>query len=378
MQANKEYINLLQDIKGQISKSRLMAARLVNKEQLLLYYRIGQLLNEKITIHRWGDKVLAQIASDLKGQIPTLRGFSERNLKNMRQFYTSYRNEAIGQLLTAQLQVIDNLHDIIRPSVTAQLRPTNNLIGQSVTGQFDEPGLRSFFSITFTHHLLLLNKCKSYEERLFYIHSAANEFWSIDTMEHHIKEDLFKQVGKLSHNFDTTIQTDRGTVASNFFKDQYLLDFLQLQEGDNERKMEESIVSHITEFILKMGKGFAFIGNQFRLEVEGQEFFIDLLFFNRILNRLVVFELKRDAFKPEYTGQLHFYLNVLDDKVKLPHEHPSIGIILCKQKANAIVQYSIRKMNTPMGVATYKNSTEPPQEIKEVLPDAEELKKLIE
>jgi len=207
---------------------------------------------------------------------------------------------------------------------------------------------------------------------------ASNELWSGDILENHIKEDLFSQIGKLHHNFDTTILDDRTAATSEFFKDQYLLDFLQLQEGDNERKIEQNIVSNITEFILKMGKGFTFIGNQFRLDVDGHEFFIDLLFFNRILQRLVVFELKRDAFKPEYTGQLHFYLNVLDDKVKLPHEHPSIGIILCKEKANAVVQYSIRNMNTPMGVAIYKNSMEPPQEIKEVLPDAEELKRMIQ
>lgn len=231
--------------------------------------------------------------------------------------------------------------------------------------------------ITFTHHVLLLNRCQFYEERMFYIRRAATEFWTVETLEHYIKENLFGQDGKLNHNFDTTIHPDVGSNAGDFFKDQYLLDFLQLQDGDNENKIESSIVSNITEFILKMGKGFTFIGNQFRLEVEGHEFSIDLLFYNRILRRLVVFEIKKDRFKPEYTGQLHFYLNVLDDKVKLPDEFPSIGIILCKEKQDSIVQYSIRNMNTPMGVATFMNSSEPPAEIQQVLPDSDQLRKLI-
>lgn len=206
---------------------------------------------------------------------------------------------------------------------------------------------------------------------------AATEFWTVDTLEHYIKENLFGQNGKLNHNFDTTIYPNVEANAGDFFKDRYLLDFLQLDDSHKESEMENSIVSNITEFILKMGKGFAFIGNQFRLEVEGHEFSVDLLFYNRILRRLVAFEIKKDRFKPEYTGQLHFYLNVLDEKIKLKDELPSIGIILCKEKHDSIVQYSIRNMNTPMGVATFMNSSEPPVEIQQVLPDSDQLRRLI-
>jgi|ADGO01.1.fsa_nt_gi Uncharacterized conserved protein len=376
MQANNEYIQLVQDIKSRIAHSRYITARIANQEQLKLYLIVGAMIAAKFNEHKWGANIIERVASDLHREMAGLRGFSARNLRKMRQFYQVYSVDPIWPSLTAKLQRVDNVSDIFRQSSTVQLETGNDSFGQALTGQ-DEPTLRSFFGITFTHHLLLLNKCKAYEERLFYMHRAANEFWSVDLMEHHMKENLFKQIGKLHHNFDTTVQVNQQNIANEFFKDQYLLDFLQLQDGDHERKIEDAIVSNITEFILKMGKGFSFIGNQFRLDVDGHEFFIDLLFFNRILQRLVVFELKRDAFKPEYTGQLHFYLNVLDDKVKLAHELPTIGIILCKEKANAIVQYSIRNMNTPMGVATYKNSIEPPKEIKEVLPDADALKKLI-
>lgn len=378
MEANQHYTQLLQDLKFRISQSRYIAARLVNREQLLLYYYIGKLLDNKITEQNWGDKVLSQIAIDLKVYMPSLRGFSASNLKKMRQFYTAYEGTSIGSLLTIQLQMSDNQKDVIRQLATIQLQssardenwpilPTEN----------DNPLLSNFLLITFTHHITLLNKCKALDERIFYMKRAAEGYWSISVLEHHIKENLFLQIGKLHHNFDTTIETIDNNGAAELFKDQYLLDFLQLQDDHKEIEIENGIVSNITEFILKMGKGFAFIGNQFRLDVDGYEFSIDLLFYNRILRRLVAFEIKKDRFKPEYTGQLHFYLNVLDDKIKLKDELPSIGIILCKEKHDSIVQYSIRNMNTPMGVATFMNSNEPPAEIQQVLPDSDQLRNLI-
>ena len=377
MEANLHYTQLLQDLKFRISQSRYVAARLVNREQLLLYYYIGKLLNSKITEQNWGDKVLSQIATDLKHQMPNLRGFSSRNLKNMRQFYVTYESTLIGQSVTAQLQGVDKQEDVFGQLPTVQLLGTHSTDRSYVLADMDDSIISTFFSITFTHHLILLNKCKALDERMFYMQKAAEEYWSVSVLEHHIKENLFLQKGKLLHNFDTTIETINGNPAADLFKDKYLLDFLQLKDDHKESEIETGIVSNITEFILKMGKGFAFIGNQFRLDVDGHEFSIDLLFYNRILRRLVAFEIKKDRFKPEYTGQLHFYLNVLDDKIKLKDELPSIGIILCKEKHDSIVQYSIRNMNTPMGVATFMNSNEPPAEIQEVLPDSDQLRKLI-
>jgi predicted nuclease of restriction endonuclease-like (RecB) superfamily len=376
MQMNQHYTQLLQDLKVRISQSRFIAARLVNREQLLLYFNIGKLLYDKITEQNWGDKVLEQIASDLKNQMPDLRGFSASSLKKMRQFYTAYESHPIGPLLTVQLQSVDKQSDVIEPLLTVQLQGTKADSWNTVTTQIEDSLLSNFFSITFTHHLILLNKCKALEERMFYIQRAAEEYWSVSVLEHHIKENLFLQIGKLNHNFDATIDAIGSTAAAELFKDKYLLDYLQLDDDHNEGEIEHRIVSNITEFILKMGKGFTFIGNQFRLDVDGHEFSIDLLFYNRILRRLLAFEIK-DHFNPEYTGQLHFYLNVLDDKIKLPDELPSIGIILCKEKQNSIVQYSIRNMNTPMGVATFMNSSEPPAEIQQVLPDSDQLRKLI-
>lgn len=359
MKKNSEYIRLITDIKSQIVGSRYIATRLANGEQLKLYFSIGMKLDEKIRSQQWGAKVLEQIAKDLKIQMPALRGFSHRNLKNMRQFYTAYSTESCEQILV-------NFGGVNSQSST---------IGQLPTAQFIDRANEAFFGISFTHHLLLLNKCSHLGERIFYMHHAAAALWSVEIMEHHIQEDLYRRQGKLPHNFDHTISPEMNANAQLIFKDEYLLDYLNFQDG--ERNMENEIVLNIRDFILRMGKGFSFIGNQFKVQVGGQDFFIDLLFFNRILQSLVVFELKKVPYKPEHSGQLNFYLNVLDDQIKLPHENSSIGIILCKERNEAVVHFSIKTIAKPMGVATYKTSTEIPTDIQDVFPDSNELKKLL-
>ncbi len=192
-----------------------------------------------------------------------------------------------------------------------------------------------------------------------------------------IKAKLYKKQGQLPNNFDQTLPESLKESALQAFKDEYLLDFINV-EKDDERVVEKGIVQNIREFILKMGTGFSFVGNQYRLVVEEQEFFVDLLFFNRQLQCLVAVELKRGEFKPEYLGQLNFYVNVLNDLVRLPHENPSIGILLCREKSNAIVEYSFQGFSTPMGVATYELSSDLPEHLRNVLPDPESLKKLLD
>lgn len=272
------------------------------------------MLSEKITIQKWGAKVIEQIADDLQKQLPALRGFSDRNLKNMRQFFDAYKGFSIGQSLTAQLQCYENQSFKIGPAATAQL---------------DDPSLKAFFGISFTHHILLLNKCADSEERFFYIFQASSQFWSVSILEHNLKANLFAKQGKLPNNFSETLPKEISQTSGEVFRDEYLMDFMDLDENADERKVESEIVENIKEFILRMGKGFCFIGNQYRIELDGEEFFIDLLFYNRHLQSMVIFELKRAKFRPEHAGKLNFYLNVLDEKIKLPHENPGIGIILC-------------------------------------------------
>jgi predicted nuclease of restriction endonuclease-like (RecB) superfamily len=238
--------------------------------------------------------------------------------------------------------------------------------------------LKVFWGISFTHHIMLLNRCKKVEERLFYIEHAAKQFWSITVMEHQIDADLFQKQGRLPNNFQTSITESLKPSALKVFKDEYLLDFIASDELDDERYIEKQVVLNIRNFILQMGKGFCFIGNQYRLEVDGNEFFIDLLFFNRHLQCLVAFELKKGKFKPADAGQLNFYLNVLDEKVKLQQENSSIGIVLCKEKNNTVVEFAIKSFDKAMGVATYKTSKQTPRQMKDILPDTVALVKLLE
>jgi len=255
---DKKYIDFITDLKQNIIQSRYIAARLANKEQLLLYFKTGKMLSEKIDAEKWGAKVMEQIAEDLQKQLPGLRGFSYRNLKKMRQFAYEY-----SSLLN------DYQQDIFRPLPTAQFQET------------------SFWGITFSHHILLLSRCKTPEERFFYMEQAATQFWSVNLLEHHISANLYKHQGKLPNNFDKTLPTLKPS-ALQVFRDEYLMDFIGSADAEDERVLEQKVVADIKNFILRMGNGFCFIGNQYRLEVEGEEFFIDLLFFNRHLQCLVV------------------------------------------------------------------------------------------
>lgn len=358
MKPTKSYLQFVNDLKQTIIQSRYQAARLANREQILLYFKAGKVLSEKISKKKWGNNVLENISEDLQKQMPGLKGFSARNLRKMRQFFEVYEKSVVWQSATAKLQRIENQNNGIWPLATAKLD--------------------GFFGISFTHHILILNKCVEKEERSFYIMKASNEFWSVSVLEHNIDGQLFEKQGKLPNNFSKVLPAELEPSAIQLFNDEYLMDYMNLGEADDERDVENKIVANIRDFILRMGKGFSFIGNQFRIELAGDEFFIDLLFFNRHLRCLVAFELKKGKFKPEYAGQLNFYLNVLDEKIKLADENNSIGIVLCKEKNNTVVEFSVKSIEKGMGVATFKTTKEVPKRVKDVLPDTNELGKLLE
>ena len=345
---DKGYVEFVADLKKNIVQSRYVAARLANREQLLLYFKTGELLAKKIEVEQWGTKVMERIAEDLQKQLPGLRGFSARNLWLMKKFFSEYQSVAILQSLTAEIREV------------RRGEPTDH-----------------FWAISFTHHVLLLNRCKTNEERFFYIKQAATQFWSTRLLEHHINANLYLHQGNLPNNFSSTLPNDLKPSALEVFQDEYLMDFISTSDTEDERVFEDKVVSDIKNFILRIGKGFSFIANQYRLEVDGEEFFVDLLFFNRHLQSLVAFELKRGKFKPGYAGQLNFYLNVLDEKVKLQHENASIGIVLCKEKSNTVVEFAVKNIDKAMGVATYRTTKEVPAEMKGILPDAAELARLI-
>jgi predicted nuclease of restriction endonuclease-like (RecB) superfamily len=352
--STERYDALLNDISRQILQSRYRAARLVNRELLLLYYAVGRRLSEKIAAEKWGAKVLEQLSDDLQKQLPGLRGFSFTNLKNMRQFADAYSQLEFVQVLTAQTP-----------------------ISQLLTGQLEEGIIDIFLSVSFTHHIRLLSRCSDWSERSYYMQKSVENQWTVEMLDWQIKSKAFqKRDQTLSSNFSRTLPENLHETALQAFKDEYLLDFINV-ETDDERVVEKGIVQNIKNFILKAGKGFAFIGNQHRLLVDDEEFFVDLLFYNRHLRCLVAIELKKGKFKPAYAGQLSFYLNVLNDQERLSDENPAVGIVLCSAKNDKTVEYSFQSIQNPMGVATYQLSSDLPEHLRNVLPDPEALKKLL-
>ena len=405
----KNYSEAIQAIKSAILKSRYRAAALANREMLSLYYGIGGYISANSRKGTWGTNAIEVISEQLQNEMPGLRGFSTTNMKNMRLFFEAWEDEFSApsnrQLVTDEirqpvaaenrqtasddLQCSKNEDIIIRQPAAAELTILHNEIDiqmltlnqQQINAYLTKEQIKHFFSIGFTHHREILAKTKTFEERIFYINLCATEFWSKEKLRYHLKSNLFENQGKLPNNFHTAIpDKDLQRKALLSFKDEYLLDYINIESPDDEpdeRVLEHEIVNNIRKFIMSLGKDFSFIGNQYRMIVDEEEYFVDLLFFNRQLQSLVAFDLKRGAFKPEYLGKMNFYLSALDDLVRLPHEKPSIGIILCKSQNRKTVEYAFRDMTKPMGVATYKTSSELPPEYKNILPDAERLKELM-
>jgi predicted nuclease of restriction endonuclease-like (RecB) superfamily len=353
---------------------------------LLLYYQTGSGLSEKIKKANWGTGIIRNISNDLQTELPGLRGFSYSNLKNMRQFYEEYyflsdiikspinKDIEFGQLPTVQTKhsVADQFKD--NEFVQSVMAQSQNQSQERLITNFTK---NLFLRIGFTHHILLINKCKDINERIFYFQKTVENQWSVTILEHHINSRLYQLKGKMINNFESVLPKKMHKHATDAFKSEYLLDYINLDEEHDERVLENEIVRNIKKFIMSLGNDFSFIGNQYRIIVGEEEFFIDLLFFHRTLQSLVAFELKRGKFKAEYAGKMNLYLSALDEYVKKEHENPSIGIILCKEKDDKVVEFAFRDYNKAMGVAKLKTSREIPEKFKGLLPDTDELKKLL-
>ena len=366
---SKQYSDAIQAIKQAILQSRYTAARLINREMLALYYAVGEYISFNSRTNTWGTGALEFISQQLQQELPGLRGFSITSLKKMRTFFENWNSIFSNRPSTTD----KNTSSLIPENITITIRPLT-------TDELNISDLESFTSIGFTHHYEILLKTSDIEERLFYIRHCATEFWSVEKLRYYLNEkSYFKQA--VANNFNQTItNVNYRKRAIQSFKDEYLLDFINIEDIDeiDERVIENQIIQNIKKFIMALGSNFSFLGNQYRLIVDEQEYFIDLLFFNRHLQALVAIELKRGEFKPEYAGKLNFYLSALDEYVRLPHENPSIGIILCKSQRSKTVEFAFRDTSKPMGVATYKLANELPKDYEGILPRADELKKLLE
>lgn len=325
-----EYYKWINEIKAKIHSARTKIALSVNKAVLELYWEIGKQIILKQNKSNWGSKIIDKIAVDLKHEFPDMKGWSKRNIYAMRQWYLFYSQQSE-----------------ILPQVVAQ--------------------------IPWGQNRLIISKTKDIDEAIFYAQKTLTNSWSRDTLEIQIEDNLYQRQGKAITNFDNVLPERQSNTAKNILKDPYNFDFLGLENDALERMIEDELTKHITEFLLELGKGFAFIGNQYKIEISETDYFIDLLFYHLDLSCFVVIELKAGKFKPEYAGKLNFYLSAIDSQLKKETDNPSIGILLCKKKDKIEAEYSLRDINKPLGISEYRLTEAIPDNLRTQLPTVEEL-----
>lgn len=344
-------------LKTLILHSRYVAARQANAEMLKLYFVIGAYVSEHSRKGKWGTGVIEAISEQLSRELPGLRGFSARNMRDMRRFCEEWTESAIWQPLAAKLE--SGKLEVLQPAADE-------------LGQFD---LGAFLSIGFTHHMIIISKCKTAEERLFYIRRCAAGFWSKDALKQHLAANEYATEGHAVNNFALTIPDDKQVGrAVQAFRSEYLLDFVNivdLNETEEERDEPEwmmEMVMKVKDLIQALGDDFCFMNVKKRFVVEDEEFYSDLVFYHRALKCMVAIELKKGKFKPAYLSQLSFYLSCLDKYVKRDDENPSIGLVLCHEMKRGVVELAVRDMARPIGVATYRSSADVPEEYKVLTP----------
>lgn len=375
MDTNETLIPLsdaVEAIKTAIMQGQYEALKDVNRVQLAVYFAIGKYLSKNTRKGLLRTGAIEAICEQLHKELPGLRGFSVTQMYEMRKFYEEWiaLDSETSSVATEEIQKpnneIDIYHSLAIPNIA-------------------EFPVSDFFNVPFTHHTRILAMCKSTDARYYYIRRAGEEHLSVEKLKTLIKQKAYENRKTIPNNFAQTISdSSMARKAVMMFKDSYALEFINTEEiGErdkqdiDEKVVEQKIIQNIKNFIMTFGNDFAFVGNQYHLEIYGEEFFPDLIFFNRELNALVIIELKIGNFKPSYLGQLTAYLKILDTKVRKPHENPSIGIVLCKSANKDFVEFVIQEYDRPMGVAVYKTAEDMPEHLRKVLPDVEDLKKLI-
>lgn len=346
---NKSYIHFIDDIKSQIKVARVKAHLAVNRELILLYFKIGKSILQKQKEEGWGSKIIERISNDLRNEFPEMKGLSVTNIDYMRRFA-----ESICQ------RTVDKLSDVkISPQAVGEL-------------EF------AFFNIPWGHNRELLSAVKDFDQRLWYATQVVANGWSRNVLMHQIKSDLYRRqvTSNKTHNFDLTLAHPESDLAADLLKDEYNFHFLRGSDF-KEKKLEDDLMENIVKFLLELGKGFAFVGRQYHLEVGGQDFYVDLLFYNLELRSFVVIELKTGEFKPEYAGKLGFYLSVIDEKLKKSEDKNTIRIMLCTKNNKEVSRHSVRYMTKPIGVSQYKIAQEiTDKKIRDIVPSAQEIEAL--
>jgi predicted nuclease of restriction endonuclease-like (RecB) superfamily len=323
------YEEFLKDLKERIRGAQVRAALAVNRELVSLYWNVGRDILERQRQLGWGAKVIDRMAADLRRAFPGLKGFSSRNLKYMRAIAEAYPDEQFVQQVVAQ--------------------------------------------IPWGHNLRILDAITDSAEREWYMRQTVEHGWSRNVLVHQIESSLYKRQGQALTNFTRSLPSPQSELAQQILKDPYNFDFLTIGEDAHERDLERGLLEHIRRFLLELGVGFAFVGSQYHLEVGGDDFYLDLLFYHLRLRCFVVIDLKISEFQPEFAGKMNFYLSAVDDTLRHPDDQPSIGIILCKTKNRVIVEYALRGTQKPIGVSTYQLTESLPKQLKGSLPTVEEL-----
>lgn len=328
-----DYTTLLNDIKERVRSSQYEALKAVNKVLNTLYWDIGHLIVERQANAQWGKSVVEQLAEDLQTEFPGVNGFSASNLWRMRQFYQTYKDN-------------EKLAPLVR-------------------------------EIGWSHNVVIFEQCKDDLQREFYLRMTRKFGWTKNVLVHQIENQSYEKTLLNQTNFDQTVPVAIRQQAKLAVKDEYIFSFLELADEHSERQLEQALLSRIEHFLQEMGGAFTFLGSQYRLEIEEEEYFIDLLLYHRRLKCLVALELKVGKFLPEYVGKMQFYLAALDDQARMPDENPSIGIILCKSKKRTVVEYALRESAKPIGVATYRIVSSLPEDLRTQLPSPEQIAKLL-
>lgn len=328
-----EYLSIIENIKREINAAQYRAALHVNADMLLLYYDIGCVINEHKT---WGSKFIDNLAADIRLSFPKSKGYSVRNLKYMAKFAETYPEREFVQQVVAQ--------------------------------------------IPWGHNIVILDKVNNLEERKWYIKNSAQNGWSRNVLVHQIESSLYQRqvLAENVSNFENRLPSPQSELAAQTMKDPYVFDFITFKEDMLERDVEQALVRDVTRLLLELGTGFAFLGNQYHLNVGGDDFYIDLLFYNINLRCYVVIELKTGDFKPEYAGKLNFYLSAVDGILKKEQDNPSIGLLLCKSKNNVVAEYSLKDISKPIGVSEYKITSSLPDSLEKQLPSIEDIQKRIQ
>jgi predicted nuclease of restriction endonuclease-like (RecB) superfamily len=323
------YDELLREVKARVRSAQIRAALAVNSELVLLYWQIGADISRQMREQGWGAKFVDQLAADLRREFPEMKGFSPRNLRYMRSFAEAWPDEPILQQVAAK--------------------------------------------IPWFHNCVLLDKIQNPQERLWYVRQTIEHGWSRNVLVHQIESKLYQRQGKAITNFERALPAPQSDLAHQLLKDPYNFEFLTLQQNAEERLLERGLLDHIRQFLLELGTGFAFLGSQYHIEFDEEDYFLDLLFYHVKLRCYVIIDLKSGKFKPEYAGKMNFYLAVADDLLRHPQDSPSIGLILCKQKKALTVEYALRNTATPIGVSEYRITESLPIELQNSLPTVEQL-----